>query len=196
MFVLITDVGDILIPQPSHHYSPTAPEQVTPYPLPQGYPATASSTLEADEHFIAPKSLLPKLFTTLSARYAERPGGYTRLQRYGNRQGDNAPLAILSLVDGPRDLKFEMAARTVGFETVKRGMQRGEGSVPSIGFVGLREYTLRSAEKVLKYRGDEGRKEFEDVAKQFANSLLLESDALNGLRRPSTVKTAKPFKAA
>jgi large subunit ribosomal protein L17 len=89
-----------------------------------------------------------------------------------------------------------MAARTVGFETVKRGMQLGEGSVPSVGFVGLREFTQRSAEKVLKYRGEEGKKEFEDVAKRFANSLVMESAALQGLRRPSPKKTKAPFRAA
>jgi len=40
-----------------------------------------------------------RLFDTLSARYAERPGGYTRILKLGPRRGDNAEMAFLELVD-------------------------------------------------------------------------------------------------
>jgi large subunit ribosomal protein L17 len=44
--------------------------------------------------------VLQKLFEEIGPRYAERPGGYTRILRLsGNRKGDNAELAILELVD-------------------------------------------------------------------------------------------------
>lgn len=59
---------------------------------------------------------LPKLFTVLSHRYASRQGGYTRVHRYGFRKGDHAPSAILELVDGPNDLRFNMAAKIAGRE--------------------------------------------------------------------------------
>lgn len=163
--------------QPSHHYSTDAPEHPVATPRPLGYPSSSSSGSTSSvledvdaEAFVAPRSLLPKLFTTLSERYAARPGGYTRLQRYGNRQGDNAPLAILSLVDGPRDLKFEMAARAVGVESVRRGMRKGEQALGG-AWEGLREFTARSADKVLKYRGAEGRETFEAKARAYAVSL-------------------------
>ena len=42
---------------------------------------------------------LQKLFSTLSERYKERPGGYTRILKLGNRRGDNAPRAFVELVD-------------------------------------------------------------------------------------------------
>jgi len=42
---------------------------------------------------------LAKLFGTLGPRYAERPGGYTRVLKAGFRYGDNAPLAVIELVD-------------------------------------------------------------------------------------------------
>jgi len=45
------------------------------------------------------KSVVAKLFDTLSARYAERPGGYTRILKVGARRGDNAEMAIIELVD-------------------------------------------------------------------------------------------------
>ncbi|GAA6029830.1 hypothetical protein JCM8097_001068 [Rhodosporidiobolus ruineniae] len=63
----------------------------------------------------APKTLQP-LFTTFAQRYAERPGGYTRIQRAGYRLGDRAPLAVLELVDNANDLRFENAARALGRE--------------------------------------------------------------------------------
>ena len=47
------------------------------------------------------KSAVGKLFTTLGPRYVERPGGYLRVLKCGYRAGDNAPMAIVELVDRP-----------------------------------------------------------------------------------------------
>ena len=45
------------------------------------------------------KTAVGKLFTTLGPRYVERPGGYIRVLKYGYRDGDNAPMAFVELVD-------------------------------------------------------------------------------------------------
>ncbi|AUD78089.1 50S ribosomal protein L17 [Kangiella profundi] len=42
-----------------------------------------------------------KLFAELGPRYQERPGGYLRILKCGNRPGDNAPMAYVELVDRP-----------------------------------------------------------------------------------------------
>lgn len=47
------------------------------------------------------KSAVGKLFTVLGPRYVERPGGYLRILKCGFRPGDNAPMAIVELVDRP-----------------------------------------------------------------------------------------------
>jgi len=47
------------------------------------------------------KSAVGKLFTVLGPRYVERPGGYLRVLKCGFRQGDNAPMAVVELVDRP-----------------------------------------------------------------------------------------------
>jgi large subunit ribosomal protein L17 len=54
---------------------------------------------------IKDRALVEKMFSTLAERYADRPGGYTRVLKAGFRHGDNAPMAIIELVDRDEDAK-------------------------------------------------------------------------------------------
>ena len=49
--------------------------------------------------FITKEDVVKKVFDELAPKYAERNGGYTRIIKTGVRRGDNAPMAIIALVD-------------------------------------------------------------------------------------------------
>ena len=68
-------------------------------------------------HIKDPK-VVAKLFDSLSARYAQRPGGYTRIIKLGPRRGDHAEMAIVELV-GAEDVTAGGAAEEEGKKATK-----------------------------------------------------------------------------
>jgi large subunit ribosomal protein L17 len=56
--------------------------------------------------------LADKLLTTLASRYADRAGGYTRIVKAGFRYGDDAPMAIIELVDRDPEAKGQDSGPT------------------------------------------------------------------------------------
>lgn len=55
------------------------------------------------------RDIVAKLFAELGPRYATRPGGYLRILKFGFRHGDNAPMALVELVDR-REVEETVAA--------------------------------------------------------------------------------------
>ncbi|KAL2004030.1 hypothetical protein VTN02DRAFT_828 [Thermoascus thermophilus] len=100
---------------------------------------TPASRKRALEIFYTPHEILPKLFGPLRERYAERPGGYTRVLRVEPKKDDQAPSAILELVDGPKDMRFALTAKTLA-------RQRAQG------FETLNELTALNVKKVTQFR--------------------------------------------
>ncbi len=49
------------------------------------------------------REMVTKLFDVFGPRYATRNGGYSRILKFGFRKGDNAPMALIELMDRPAD---------------------------------------------------------------------------------------------
>ncbi|HQT31923.1 MAG TPA: 50S ribosomal protein L17 [Thiobacillus sp.] len=62
-------------------------------------PSLANHRLAFDR--MRDRDMVVKLFAELGPRYKARPGGYTRILKFGFRNGDNAPMALIELVDRP-----------------------------------------------------------------------------------------------
>lgn len=62
------------------------------------------------------ETLVTKMFDELADRYKERSGGYTRVLKAGFRHGDNAPMAVIELVDRNEDAKGQDSGPTADFD--------------------------------------------------------------------------------
>jgi hypothetical protein len=102
-----------------------------------------------------PHLIMPKLFGELRERYADRPGGYTRVLRAEPKDTySQAPSAVLELVDGPKDMRFAMTAAAVARD-------RKEGNEHT-------ELTMRNMAKVTRFRKD-GNIAFEKLVGRLGN---------------------------
>ncbi len=64
------------------------------------------------------EDLVRKVFDDLAERYKERSGGYTRVLKAGFRKGDNAPMAVIELVDRDEDAKGQDSGPTAEVDFV------------------------------------------------------------------------------
>ena len=103
-------------------------------------------TLHARRHalkLVADKDSLKKIFGPLAERYANRPGGYTRVIKLGHRLGDDAPMVFIELVDredespikppvkGKKKVE-ETAKKTVGGAGIKKPKKNKKDAKESI----------------------------------------------------------------
>jgi large subunit ribosomal protein L17 len=98
------------------------------------------------------KGVVHRLFTEIAPDMAERPGGYTRITKIGNRKGDNAPMAVIELVREPLSAKKATVAEAEA--ATKRSAKESKGSAKD----------KKAAEAVQAPAAEESATPVEDVA--------------------------------
>jgi len=74
------------------------------------------------------RDVVSKLFNELGPRFAKRPGGYLRILKFGFRQGDNAPMALVELVDRSSETDTAETAETAAPAKTKAAAPKAKAS--------------------------------------------------------------------
>lgn len=160
-----------------------------------GKRGTVQAGYGARGYLFSQQETLPKL-QELAQRYANRPGGYTRIHLHGNRQGDHAPRAILELVDNPFDLRMQMTARTLAKEVYDRIAKRGGDDILTgrqFDIMSMEQderfnpITRKNITKVVQYGGVEAREKLVSMAQDH----LLRLKATVAVEGPRRIDEAK-----
>jgi large subunit ribosomal protein L17 len=102
---------------------------------------------------IQDKKVVAKLFDALSARYAQRPGGYTRVIKLGPRPGDNAEMAIIELVEAESVHEGEASGEGKGKGKARKTKKKAAAKKPEAKKAGTARKAKAAAEPKKKDAG-------------------------------------------
>lgn len=81
--------------------------------------------------YLKSKTAVAELFRDVAEKVADRPGGYTRILKTGNRLGDNAEMCIIELVDFNENMLAAKESKTKSRRSRRGGSKKAETAAPA-----------------------------------------------------------------
>jgi large subunit ribosomal protein L17 len=138
--------------------------------------------------YLQDKDAVSELFREISAKIADRPGGYTRILKTGNRLGDNAEMCIMELVDYNEAM---LAAKDDAAKSKKRRSRRGGAKKDEVAAL-VKAKTTEKAKPVVAAKEEVKVVEDAKVVEEVVEAPVAETDETT--EEPKADKTAEEKK--